>query len=390
MASYVPTNPLVRIAGRDPSLATVAADAQLRTLPMVISCVAPSPDEDYALLDPTLSVAPIDFESLSSDEPAPAPGLSYNAFTSRQRSRFLAWVETPLTPAPPAFQQLYLAALEVRLLEGGAVADAALAELLRLRDSEAWSRTAGFWRTALLAAWLRQDGALLAEWMAAAPMPVELMGVALGLQALLATPLSAAEVRQVLEAWKHAPLELPESALALRLNSLTAALGEDPLQHALERLGETAHALRPWRCQHCDLRIHLPQPDLRRVLEPLLRELTSIGVAEAQPPDVQETLDASDNKTQEELALAHVILEFRQSRSEYFPFVLHLAQKRAGFMQLLDEDRHLVYRVAFRKSEMSAFWQLWSYVQSWSATRVYCKGKELKKWQVDPYSKYLR
>jgi hypothetical protein len=221
-------------------------------------------------------------------------------------------------------------------------------------------------------------------------MPVELTGVALGLQALLATPLSAAEAGQVLEAWGRAAVKLSESALALRLHSLTAALGEEPLRHALQTLGGTARTPRPWRCQHRDLRIHLPQPDLRRALEPLLGELTAIDAAEAQPVDAEAAADAGDNKTQEELALAHIILEFRQSRSEYFPFVLRLAQKRAGFMQLLDEDRHLVYRVAFRKSEMGAFWQLWNYVQSWSATRVYCKGRELQKWQVYPYSQYLR
>jgi hypothetical protein len=39
---------------------------------------------------------------------------------------------------------------------------------------------------------------------------------------------------------------------------------------------------------------------------------------------------------------------------------------------------------------MGTFWQLWNYVQSWSATRVYCKGRELQKWQVYPYSQYLR
>ncbi len=383
-------NSLIRIAGRDRSLATVVADAQLRGVPVAVSCVAPSPEEDYALLDPTLSVARGSFEGPPSNEPAPAAGLSYNAFTSRQRGRFLAWVETPLTPAPLAFQQIYLANLEVRLLEGGEAADAALAELRRLRDSDAWSQNSGFWRTALLAAWLRQDGALLAEWIAAASMPVELTGVALGLQALLATPLSAAEAGQVLEAWGRAAVKLSESALTLRLHSLTAALGEDPLRHALQTLGETARTPRPWRCQHRDLRIHLPQPDLRRALEPLLDELTAIDAAEAQPVDAEAAADAGDNKTQEELALAHIILEFRQSRSEYFPFVLRLAQKRAGFMQLLDEDRHLVYRVAFRKSEMGAFWQLWNYVQSWSATRVYCKGRELQKWQVYPYSQYLR
>lgn len=383
-------NPLIRIVGRDRPLAKIVAEAQQDALPVSVSSVAPSPDEDYALLDPTLHVASVDLQGPIPDEPVPAPGLSYSAFTSRQRNWFLAWVEMPLRPAPTAFQQLYLAMLEVRLLEGGKAAEAALAELARFRESEAWSRTPGFWRTALLAAWLRQDGVMLAEWLAATPIPVELTGIALGLQALLTTPLNAAEARQILETWKHAPVELPDSALELRLHSLTSALGQDPLQHALRTLGETAHASRPWRCQHRELRIHLPQPDLRRTLAPLLCELIATDVEKAEPADVEEPLDADNTKLQEKLKRAHVILEFYQSRSEYFPFVLRLAQKRDGFMQLLDEDRRLVYRVAFRKSEMGAFWQIWAYVQSWSTTRVYCKGQELQKWQVYPYSQYLR
>ena len=383
-------NHLIRIAGRDRPLAMIVSEAQRYALPVSISCVVPSPDEDYALLDPTLHVASVDPQGLTSDEPAPAPGLSYSAFTSRQRGWFLAWAEIPFTPAPPAFQQLYLAMLEVRLLEGGETAEVALAELARFRESEAWSQTPGLWRTALLAAWLRQDGAMLAEWLAAAPIPVELTGIALGLQALLTTPLSAAEARQMLEAWKHAPVELPEPVLELRLHSLTLSLGQDPLQHALQTLQETAHAPRPWRCQHRELRIHLPQPDLRRALEPLLCELTATNVERAESASVEEPPAAGNTKIQEELERAHVILEFCQSRSEYFPFVLRLAQRHGGFMQLLDEDRRLIYRVAFRKSEMGAFWRIWTYVQSWSATRVYCKGQELQKWQVYPYSQYLR
>lgn len=383
-------NRLIRVAGRDRPLAMVVADAQRRALPVSIACVAASPDEDYALLDPTLHAASVDLHGLTPNEPAPASGLSYAAFTARQRGWFLNWAEMPLMPAPPAFQQLYLAMLEVRLLEGEEAAEAALAELVRLHKSEAWRQTPGFWRTAVLAAWLRQDGAMLAEWLAASPIPVELIGIALGLQALLRTPLDGAEVSRTVEAWQHAAVELPESALELWLRSLTEALGQDPLHYALQASGEASHALRPWRCQHRELRVHLPQPDLRRTLEPLLCELTAAAAESVQPPDAAEPSEAGNTKAQEELERAHVILEFCQSRSEYFPFVLRLAQKRGGFMQLLDEDRRLVYRVAFRKSEMGAFWQMWSYVQGWSTTRVYCKGQELQKWQVYPYSQYLR
>jgi hypothetical protein len=184
--------------------------------------------------------------------------------------------------------------------------------------------------------------------------------------------------------------ELPEAVLAFRLQSLAMVTGGEVLAWALAQLGDVAHAPQPWRCQHRDLRIHLPQPDVRRSLEPLLTELTAVSStddAEAESPD---SSTMTKSKAQEELSRAHIVLEFRQSRSEYFPFALRLAQKRAGFTQLLDEDRHLVYRVTFRKNEMNSFWQLWNYVQSWNATRVFCKGEELQKWQVYPYSQYLR
>ena len=48
------------------------------------------------------------------------------------------------------------------------------------------------------------------------------------------------------------------------------------------------------------------------------------------------------------------------------------------------------YRVAFRKNEMNAFWQLWNYVQNWTGTRIYSQGQELQKSHVYPYSQYLR
>lgn len=380
----IPIDPLLRVAGRDAPLSDVIAGVQARLAKVTVNSSAS--DEEYALIDPLLAVE----SSLSASiVDAPAPGLSYAAFSPRQRGWFLAWQSAPLTPAPRAFQQLYLANLEVRLLEG---APLALHQLEQFLQSDAWTSNPAVWRVALLAAWLAQDGAMLAEWLAARPAPVELSGLALGLQALLGAPLTAAATIQVARTWQHPIVALSEAVLTLRLQSLTAALGAEPLQHCLAQLDADACVARPWRCQHRDLRVHLPQPDLRRALEPLFTELTAVGI----DIDVDAIAEASDPPTparseaQEELHRAHIVLEFRQSRSEYFPFALRLAQKRSSFTQLLDEDRHVVYRVAFRKNEMNAFWQLWNYVQSWTATRIYCHGQELQKWQVYPYSQYLR
>jgi len=382
MTTTISIDPLMRVAGRDAPLTDVVARVQARSLPITLN--SGMSGEDYALIDPVLAVESNPAPPL---DDAPALGLGYAAFTPRQRGWFLAWLETPLAPAPPAFQQLYLAALEVRLLEDSHLA---WQQLEQFMQSDAWTINPGLWRVALLAAWLTQDGALLANWLATVAMPANLTGLTLGLQALLGAPLTAAEVRQIARGWSLPAADLPEAVLTFRLQSLRVTLGAEPLAHALSQLGDDAHTPQPWRCQHRDLRAHLPQPDVRRPLEPLLAELTALRAGENAPNELDNSPELVRSKAQEELSRAHIVLEFRQSRSEYFPFALRLAQKRAGFMQLLDEDRHLVYRVTFRKNEMNAFWQLWNYVQGWTATRIYCKGQELQKWQVYPYSQYLR
>lgn len=375
-------DPLIRVAGRDAPLTDVVERIDKRVLTVTLN--RSMSEEDYALIDPVLAME----SSLATPiDAAPAPGLGYAAFTPRQRGWFLAWLKTPLAPAPPAFQQLYLANLEVRLLEGNRAAWQQLEELMQ---SDAWTINPGLWRVALLAAWLAQDGALLANWLAAVAMPSELTGLALGLQALLGAPLTATEVQPIARAWSQPAANLSEAVLAFRLQSLHVTLGAEPLAYALDQLGDDARTPQPWRCQHRDLRLRLPQPDLRRTFEPLLAELASVRSSEDAPVEIDDSPELAQDKAHEELSRAHIVLEFRQSRSEYFPFALRLAQKRAGFVQLLDEDRHLVYRVIFRKNEMNAFWQLWNYVQSWSATRVFYKGQELQKRQVYPYSQYLR
>ena len=50
-------------------------------------------------------------------------------------------------------------------------------------------------------------------------------------------------------------------------------LKTEPLAYALTQLGEAAVQPQAWRCVHRGVRIALPQPDLRPLLEPLLAEM---------------------------------------------------------------------------------------------------------------------
>jgi hypothetical protein len=90
---------LMRVAGRDEALSSLVARAQLWPLPITLA--SPASSEDYALLDLSLRTEP---GAPAVDDNAPVVGLGYAGFTPRQRGQFLAWQQTPLTPAPPAFQ----------------------------------------------------------------------------------------------------------------------------------------------------------------------------------------------------------------------------------------------------------------------------------------------
>ncbi len=90
-----------------------------------------------------------------------------------------------------------------------------------------------------------------------------------------------------------------------------------------------------------------------------------------------------------ELSKAHIIVEFGHGRSDIFEYALRQAKKQSGFQQLMDENRHVIYRVPFRRNEMRRFWGLWDCVQTWATTRIYCQGEELQKWQVYPYSQFI-
>jgi hypothetical protein len=373
----------LRVRGVSSPLEEVIALAGQHALPVQLSLSASSVGEEFAQVDPALRVEPG-----QAGDCDPAPGLTYAGYSPAQRGRFLAWCAAPQSHACPAFQQLLLASLEAGLCEGGERAHSVRKLLAQLEQSASWQPVQGLWRVALLARWLEQDGLALANWLTQAALPADLAGVALGLQALLGTALTADEARTVSRLWQLPAADLSEAALAFRLQSLAATLSTEPLQFALKQLGPAADHPLPWRCHHRDLRIEFPQPNLRRGLEPLLADL---ALPEEPPaPFTKEAIDPDAPSAQKELAHTYLVVEFRQSRSEYFLSALRQAQRRSTFVQLLDEDRHLVYRVTFRKNEMNAFWQLWNYVHSWSTTRIYCNGQELQSWQVYPYSQYLR
>jgi hypothetical protein len=310
---------------------------------------------------------------------------------------------------------LLLANAEVRLLEGGAKADAAYLALGNLTGAEAWGGHVGLARVLLLAAWLRQDGESLQQWSAALQLPGNLWSAVLGCQALLGRTLQPEQLLAAAAAWDLLPqgAQKPSPAvLRLRLDSLQSALGAEALAHVLAKLGDAARRPLPWRCQHRDLRLAFPQPDVRPLLQPLLTDLLRVEELPEHPKAIEPTprgVVPAETRGQEgappkrgskakkepstpatDLERAHIIVEFGASRSDVFAYVLRQAQKQAGFQQIMDENRHIVYRVPFRRSEMRRFWHLWDYVQGWASTKVFCEGKQLEKWQIYPYSQYLR
>jgi len=382
-------SPLLRIAGRD-----LSAGAQLHqaapTLPPSVR-VQPIPDPpttDYTQIDHSLTVS-----ASSHLDPAPAVGVGYAGFTPEQRYHFLAWSLDVEAPAPPAFRQLYLANLEVNLFDEAPRAHAAQTTLLELSELPAWQPENALPRAILLAFWLTQDGPGLSRWLATTTLP--LSGLALGHLSLLHEELQPTQLARVARSWWLTQQPPAATLLQMRLASLTTALGSEPLAYALQQLGESAPSAQPWRCVHRELRLALPQPDLRPILEPLLRELLDVTTLapslEHHAATSEEEASAAEATVQTETkAEWHLILEFGESRSDLFQFALIRAQRLPGYVPMMDEKRRMIHRVHFRKSELQRFWQLWNYVQSWSGTAVYLNGKELQKTEVYPYSPFMR
>lgn len=370
-------NPLVRILGQHAPAHVVLQQTTAReTLPIQVRAMSTPPMTDYALIDLALTLDPQPPPPQQRSSLPPSGG-AYATFTPSQRYRLLQWLNVPTEPAPSAFQQFYLAQLEVALLEPQTTL-AVITEVQRLQQAPAWYQQLGLARLCLLAYWLTQDGNGLGKWLQEECAPGPLLGVALGMQALLQQALQPPQIAPLFHHWAvEAPL--PSSALlALRLTSLAATLGAEVLAYALGQLEDGAREPRPWRTHHRDLRIALPQPDLRPVLEPLLRDLALMS---------DESTDIDTNPTEEaDLAMSatggQLVLEFGESRSDFFTFALEVAQQQAGYVALMDEDRRMVHRVYFQKGEMRRFWRLWEYVQSWSSTKVYLNGDEINKTEL--------
>lgn len=381
-------NPLVRILGQHaPAHAVLQAAAQSHAFPLSFRPATTAPMSDYILVDPALTVMP-PLTGATAIDVMPPTNVGYAAFTPKQRAALLYWLNQPTEPAPIAFQQFYLAHLEVGLLEAKQV-PRIIGEVERLQGAVAWQQQIGLGRLQLLAHWLTQDGIALSAWLAseqAGALSGSLMGVALGLQALLNQPLQPQQLPALLQQWPLTTTLPSQALLTLRLSSLAATLGQEPLTYALAQLGEAAQQPQPWRAQHRDLRFALPQPNVRPVLEPLLRELTAIAEEAGTAGEVGDgesgEVDTSDTGWQ-------LVLEFGESRSDFFTFALELGQRLPGYVALMDEDRHLIHRIHFRKGEVRHFWRIWEYVQSWSSVKVYLNGDEISKhelygrlWQV--------
>src|SRR5262245_20840499 len=133
--SPAPVNRLLRVCGQDTPATQVVMRAieRLNGIVQLTPVVESSPD--YVQIDRALHV-----EFAQNGEPIPpvAAGIGYAGLTPLQRGRFLQWAAEPTSAAPPAFQQLYLAHLEVGLLEGRAKTPELLRELRRLGRSAVW------------------------------------------------------------------------------------------------------------------------------------------------------------------------------------------------------------------------------------------------------------
>jgi len=397
-------NPYIRLLGRDVPASAVLPqaagrpDAPFRLAPL--PAIA-RPDSDYTQVDPTLPLARDDASVAD-----PLPNTSYAGMNPVQRRRFANWLTTPEVAAPVAFRRLYLAWLESALLEEERRAEAT-AHILSLLAAGGWREESALAQTGLLAGWLAQSGPLIAQALSPAisqgDLPAWALTVGAGWLAHLGEPLGAESALALARGWNfHSPalhsfnLEADGGVLQLRITSLANSLGADPLAWALAQISpphknEAASEpdWLPWRAVHRDLRLLVPQIDLRPLLEPRLRELFASLPVSAAPAGGE-----GEERAREVEAPAphewYLILEFGSSRSQHYDYAIHLARKQPGYQLLMDETRQLIHRVYFRKRHMRQFWRLWAYVESWSSTKVYVDGKEMQKWNVFPYSAELR
>lgn len=373
---------LLRTIGHCPPLSELMAQARAADLPIDLPLDAPL--DDFGAIDLSLHVAP------TPDATPPLPGVDYAGMSSGQRRAFLNWAATPEAPAPPAFRRLYIAALEAHLLDTPSLRQRATGQLVGLGMVDTWRADPFRQHALLLALWLEQRGEMIAGWLRTGQVIPALVGIVLGHMALLNTPLDADGLSVILTRWGITHTEPDPELLKLRLASLTSSLGQDPLSYALATLEPNARAPKPWRMAHRGLKPALPQPDLRPALEPPLRDMLSVPFHATSADATEESPDDDDGDDATGQTGWNLILEFGHTRSEFLEPVLRLCRRLPGFTQILDEDRRMIYRVTFRKSEMRRFWRIWDFAQSWTSTRVYLNGQELEHWKIWPYSQYLR
>jgi hypothetical protein len=386
-------NPYIRLLGRDvPASAVLAqaagqSDAHFRLPPLP---AGPRP-EDYAQIDPTLPLARDDASVAD-----PLPHTSYAGMNPVQRRRFANWLTTPEMAAPVAFRHLYLAWLESALFEEERRTEAT-AHIFSLLTAGGWRGESALAQTALLAGWLAPSGPLIAQAISQGHPPAWVLTVGAGWLAHLGEPLGAESALALARGWNlYGPalhsfnLEADGGLLQLRITSLANSLGADPLVWALAQIDASDPWL-AWRTVHRDLRLLVPQIDLRPALEPRLRELfASLPVSAAPHRTAAGPAEEAGTETAPAPNEWYLILEFGSSRSQHYDYAIHLARKQAGYQLLMDETRQLIHRVRFRKRNMRQFWRLWAYVESWSSTRVYVDGKEMQKWNVFPYSAEMK
>lgn len=399
----------LRIAGQDMPASQVLglASPWLAERGIETPSSSVSQPDDYTQVDLLLEVA-------RGATTVPPSGAGYAGFTATQRGAFLDWARTPEQEVPAPFRQLYCAALEVHLLErcfseNPTRIKTLLEHLERLAHSAAWQHDLHLGHLLMLASRLTGKGALCCN-VAIAPSA---LGVALGIQASVThpAPLNPAQVLRLAREWRIHATPPDESLLALRLAEDALTHG-DLLQRAVKQV--EVGPPRPFRLAHRDLRLAFPQPDLRPLLEPMLTALLesvldSSAEDDIETESVEEGDSGKDNLTEtsnlptisdnrgrkskpldEKAKPWQLVLEFAESRSQYAHFALEIAQQMPGYTTLLDEDRTIIHRILYKKSELRRFWRLWDYVQGWNSVHVYLNGEELEKWQVWPWSQYLR
>lgn len=392
-------NPHLRRLDRDvPASAALTAASQrgsalFRLIPRPFETDA---DNDYTQIDPTLPLA-----RDSAAVADPLPNTSYAGMTPVQRRRFANWLTAPEVAAPVAFRQNYLAWLETALFEEEGRA-AATTELFSLLGAGGWQGDSALAQTALLAGWLAQESGLIAQAISRGRPSASSLAVAAGWLAHLGGRLDADCSLALAQGWQlHAPALAgfhPENdgpLLQLRITSQANTLGAEPLAWALAQSSPSPNGAAPglwlpWRTVHREIRLLLPQLDIRPALEPRLVDLfASLPVAAARQPEATQPVSASP-QTAAPPPEWQLILEFGNNRSQHYDYVLHLARKQTGYQLLMDETRQLIHRIRFRKRHIRQFWRLWAYVEKWPTVRVYVNGEEIQKWNVYPYSVEMR